>query len=166
MADLATDDPRAALWERRLRPPVLAAAFAVLPLHLTHPHGASADTDGQDDLDLHLFDLDGEFVAGSGGVTSAEQVDASDPAAGDWKLVVHGWETDGADAAYTLSSWQVPSTSAGNMTVTAPPAATLGADGEVEIAWSGLTAETRCLGAVRYTNGAAEIGRTLVTIDP
>lgn len=45
MADLATDDPRAARWERRLRPPVLAAAFAVLPLlalHLTHPRGALA----------------------------------------------------------------------------------------------------------------------------
>jgi hypothetical protein len=45
MADLATDDPRAAAWERRLRWPVIAAAVAVLPLlalHLTHPHGALA----------------------------------------------------------------------------------------------------------------------------
>jgi len=45
MADLATDDPRGALWERRLRAPVLIAAVAVLPLlalHLTHPHGALA----------------------------------------------------------------------------------------------------------------------------
>ena len=45
MADLATDDPRGALWERRLRGPVLVAAVAVLPLlalHLTHPHGALA----------------------------------------------------------------------------------------------------------------------------
>lgn len=45
MADLATDDPRAAAWERRLLPPVLVAAVAVLPLlalHLTHPHGALA----------------------------------------------------------------------------------------------------------------------------
>ena len=45
MADLATDDPHGASWERRLRPPVLAAAFAVLPLlalHLTDPHGALA----------------------------------------------------------------------------------------------------------------------------
>jgi len=32
MADLATDDPRAARWEQRLRPPVLVAAVAVLPL--------------------------------------------------------------------------------------------------------------------------------------
>lgn len=45
MADLATDDPRAAAWERRLRVPVIVAARAVLPLlalHLTHPHGALA----------------------------------------------------------------------------------------------------------------------------
>jgi len=45
MADLATDDPRAAAWERRLRMPVIVAAVAVLPLlalHLTHPHGALA----------------------------------------------------------------------------------------------------------------------------
>ena len=45
MADLATDDPRGAAWERRLRAPVVIAAVAVLPLlalHLTHPHGALA----------------------------------------------------------------------------------------------------------------------------
>jgi hypothetical protein len=45
MADLATDDPRAHAWERRLRPLVLSAAVAVLPLlalHLTHPDGALA----------------------------------------------------------------------------------------------------------------------------
>lgn len=45
MADLATDDPRGAHWERRLRAPVIAAAIAVLPLlalHLTHPHGTLA----------------------------------------------------------------------------------------------------------------------------
>jgi hypothetical protein len=45
MADPATDDPRAAAWERRLRTPVIVAAIAVLPLlalHLTHPHGTLA----------------------------------------------------------------------------------------------------------------------------
>lgn len=45
MADLATTDPRAAAWERRLLAPVIAAAVAVLPLlalHLSHPHGALA----------------------------------------------------------------------------------------------------------------------------
>ena len=45
MADLATDDLRAAAWERRLLAPMIVAAIAVLPLlalHLTHPHGALA----------------------------------------------------------------------------------------------------------------------------
>ena len=45
MAELATDDPRVAAWERRLRMPVIVAAVAVLPLlalHLTHPHGGLA----------------------------------------------------------------------------------------------------------------------------
>lgn len=51
MADLATDDPRGARWERRIRGPVLVAAAAVLPLlalHLTHPHGtlAAVETGG------------------------------------------------------------------------------------------------------------------------
>lgn len=43
MADLATDDPRGAAWEARLRLPILLAALAVLPLvalSLTSPHGA------------------------------------------------------------------------------------------------------------------------------
>lgn len=45
MADLATDDPRAAAWERRLLAPVVVAAIAVLPLlalSLTQPRGALA----------------------------------------------------------------------------------------------------------------------------
>lgn len=51
MADLATDDPRAARWERRLRAPVIVAAVGVLPLvalHLAHPRGrlAAAETAG------------------------------------------------------------------------------------------------------------------------
>jgi len=42
MADLATNDPRAARWEARFRAPVIVAALAVLPLlalSLSQPHG-------------------------------------------------------------------------------------------------------------------------------
>src|SRR5215207_5540103 len=42
MAPGATDDPRAATWEKRFRGPIIVAALAVLPLlalSLTHPHG-------------------------------------------------------------------------------------------------------------------------------
>ena len=121
-------------------------------------------TDGADDLDLYLFDPAGNFVDGSGSGTSAEQVDATDPVAGDWKVVVHGWQTDGADSNYTLFTWQVPGTATGNLTVTAPAVATLGREGTIAVTWSGLASATRYMGAVRYTNGAAEIDRTLVTV--
>ncbi|MBA3746908.1 MAG: hypothetical protein H0W96_05365 [Solirubrobacterales bacterium] len=42
MAAPLTDDPRAAAWEARFRPPIIVAALAVLPLlalSLTRPHG-------------------------------------------------------------------------------------------------------------------------------
>ncbi|MFP5372404.1 MAG: pre-peptidase C-terminal domain-containing protein, partial [Actinomycetes bacterium] len=121
-------------------------------------------TDGADDLDLYLFGPDGSYVDGSGSATSAEQVDASKPAAGNWTVIVHGWQTDGADASYTLFSWQVPPAAAGNLGVTAPAVATVGQQGDIEIAWTDLTSGTRYMGAVRYTNGTSEIDRTLVTI--
>ncbi len=96
------------------------------------------NTDGEDDLDLYLFDPDFNFIDDSGTVTSAEQVDAPNPVEGEWTLVVHGWETDGADALYDLFTWQVPATDLLNMTVTSPAVAVLGATETLTVAWSGL----------------------------
>jgi subtilisin family serine protease len=122
------------------------------------------NTDGADDLDLYLFDPDGNFVDGSGSATSLEQVDASFPATGDWTLVVHGWQTDGPDALYDLFTWVLGDADAGNLTVTAPATATLGATEPITLAWTGLTVGTRYLGSVSYDNGTDEIGQTLVNI--
>ena len=122
-------------------------------------------TDGADDLDLYLFNPDGDLVAVSGTATSTEQVDAVNPAAGDWKVVVHGWQTDGPDSNYTLFSWALGSAPAGNLAVAAPASAVVGQTAQVDITWSGLTAGTRYLGAVRYTNGSSEIDRTVVAIN-
>lgn len=126
-------------------------------------------TDGADDLDLYLF-APGEYPGGdladdSGTVTSAEQVDVSDPVAGDWTLVVHGWQTDGADSNYQLFTWLVDDVDAGNLSVTAPPTATIGETATVDLAWSGLDAATRFLGVVGYHDGVDEIGSTLVSIN-
>jgi subtilisin family serine protease len=121
-------------------------------------------TDGNDDIDLYLFDPDGDFVDASGTPTSAEQVDAPSPDAGDWTLVVHGWQTDGPDAIYDLFTWLVGDADEGNLTVSAPATATLGATATVDLNWSGLTADTRYLGSVAYDDGADEIGETLVSI--
>lgn len=121
-------------------------------------------TDGEDDLDLYLFDPAGDFVDSSGDLTSAEQIDVARPVTGDWKVVVHGWQTDGPDAGYTLFTWRVPGTGAGNLAVTAPATAIAGQQGPIGISWTGLTAGTRYLGAVRYSDTSSEIDRTLVEI--
>ena len=126
---------------------------------------STRQTDGEDDLDLYLFDPDGNFVDGSGIVTSAEQVDAPSPVEGDWTLVVHGWETDGPDAIYDLFTWIVGDADAGNLTVSAPASA----DHRTRrvpsrSTWAGLTAATRYLGSVSYSDGTNDIGQTLVAI--
>ncbi len=130
------------------------------------------ETDGEDDLDLYVFNADGEFVGGSGSGTSEEQVDLVAPPAGVYTVYVHGWETDGPSADYTLFEWQVSSADRGNMTVDAPEDATLGETAEVTVAWDGLADDTRYMGAVTYhdTDTPADyrdglIGQTIVRVD-
>jgi hypothetical protein len=137
----------------------------------THARFALFDefTNGDDDLDLYLYRVGNggalTLVASSAGATAAEQVELALPVAGTYRVYVHGWETDGADAGYTLFSWLVPSTAAGNFTATpSTTSATTGATATVTVAWSGLTAGTKYLGRVSYRNGSAEVGSTLVAI--
>jgi hypothetical protein len=122
-------------------------------------------TDGTDDLDLYVFNPSGQFAGGSGSGTSAEQVDIAAPAAGNWFVVVHGWQTDGPDANYTLFSWRVPSATGGSLSVdSAPASATLGETGTIEVSWSGLTAGTKYLGAVSHSDGGGIFAVTLVGV--
>lgn len=117
-------------------------------------------TDGEDDLDLYVFDPDFVFAGGSGSSTSAEEVNIQAPVAGTWYVIVHGWQTDGADANYTLFTWLLDAAGAGNMTVTAPAAATLGDVAAVTVDWSGLAAGSKYLGSVTYHDVAAPTGYT------
>ncbi|HEX5760511.1 MAG TPA: S8 family serine peptidase [Thermoanaerobaculia bacterium] len=120
-------------------------------------------TDGADDLDLYVYNAAGTLVGASGGGTSAETISLSNPAAGTYTVYVHGWQTDGPDSNYTLFDWTVGADT-GNMTVSAPASAVAGATGNVTVNWSGLAAATRYLGVVRYLEGAAERGRTVVNV--
>jgi subtilisin family serine protease len=125
--------------------------------------------DGEtDDLDLYVYFDDGTNpgveVGSSGSGTSAEQVDLSDPDPGTYRVAVHGWQTDGPDANYTLFSWAVgPDNS--NFTVTAPAAAVLGTSETVTIDWTGLTPDTKYLGAVSYSDGVNPLGLTLIDVN-
>lgn len=127
-------------------------------------------TDGADDLDIYLYRVGPgdslELVGFSAGSTSAERIDMHPPTAGNYKLYVHGWQTDGTDAVYTLFNWLVPSTAAGNLTATSSTSnATVGATATLTVSWSGLTAGTRYLGRISYSDGSSEFGSTLVSIN-
>jgi subtilisin family serine protease len=127
-------------------------------------------TDGNDDIDIYLYRVETggalTLVGLSAGGTSAERIDLQTPAAGNYKLYVHGWQTDGASANYTLFSWLVPSTAAGNMTAaSSTSSATVGGTAEITVNWFGLTAGTKYLGRVSYSDGSSEIGSTIVTIN-
>jgi hypothetical protein len=122
-------------------------------------------TDGADDLDLYVHNSAGTLVGASGGGTSAEEVNLTSPAAGTYKVSVHGWQTDGPDANYTLFSWLLGSADAGNMEATGPATATIGGAATVNLSWNGLTAGTKYLGQVSYLADGVEQASTVIRID-
>lgn len=126
-------------------------------------------TDGDDDLDLYVFYQTGAQVGGSGNSGSNEQVNVKNPAAGTYIVVVHGWQTDGPDANYTLFNWLIPAdpnATPNTLTVdSAPAAAAIGATGTVTVSWTGLNAATKYLGAVSHFDGTNVIDWTVVSVD-
>jgi len=44
--------------------------------------------------------------------------------------------------------------------------ATVGGTANVTASWSGLTAGTKYLGRISYSDGSGEIGGTIVSVDP
>jgi hypothetical protein len=128
-----------------------------------------ANTDGEDDLDLYVYRVNGDgsktLVAASGSGTSAEEANVVAPTAGTYQAYVHGWQTDGPDASYTLFSWLLGDTDAGNMTATGPATATIGGEATVNLSWTGLTAGKKYLGQVVYFDNALEAGSTVVRVD-
>lgn len=123
-----------------------------------------AFTDGNDDLDLCVF-LGAANKGSSGSGTSAEEVNLVNPDPGTYTVVVQGWGTDGPDAQYTLFSWVLGSTDAGNMVVSAPASATLGSTGTISLTFSGLAAATKYLGSVAYGGIAGLPNPTIVRVD-
>jgi hypothetical protein len=115
------------------------------------------------DIDLYIYNSTGEQVGASGSGTSQEIVNLVNPPAGVYKAYVHGWQTSGAGTtSYTLFTWGLGSAAVGNMTATGPASATTGASGTINLAFSGLLAGTRYLGAVDYSSGSSAIGSTIV----
>jgi hypothetical protein len=142
--------------------------FVTVPAGTAYTRFALFDdyTDGDDDLDLYVFYQTGAYVGGSGSGTSAEQVDVLLPAPGTYIVAVHGWQTDGPDANYTLFDWSVSATPGGSLSIdAAPAAAVLGTTESIDVSWTGLSADTKYLGAVSYTDAGGLFGLTLVEVE-
>jgi subtilisin family serine protease len=136
-----------------------------VPAGTTHLRASLFDADVAPgaDIDICLFDPSGTFVQQSTSGTSAEQVNAVNPVAGNWTLVVHGWGVPGT-SPYVLNTWLVPDTAAGNMAVSAPASATLGQTATIGLTFSSLAPATRYLGSVAYSGTAGLPNPTLVNV--
>ena len=106
------------------------------------------------------------LVGASGGGTTDEEVNLLNPAAGVYTVRVVGFAVPVGSASFTLFSWALGTTAAGNMIVTPPAAAVLGQTGAIGIATSGLTAGTKYLGSVVYGGIAGLPNPTIVRVDP
>jgi hypothetical protein len=130
-----------------------------------------AFTDGSDDLDVLVWHPSGTLAGGSGSTTSAEQVDVPFPEMGTYSVLVHGWQTAGPDANYTLFSWEV-GPDAGNMTVSgAPTTVSVGDSASLSVDWFDLETGKKYLGVVSHHNGPVTqgspdaLGLTVINVD-
>jgi hypothetical protein len=138
----------------------------VVPAGTTYARFSLFDafTDGNSDIDLYVF-LGSTLVGVSGSGTSAEEVNFVNPAAGTYRVWVHGFATDGPDSNFTLFTWVLGSTAAGNMTVSAPTTATIGGTGTINLTFTGLAATTKYLGSVAYSGSTGMPNPTIVRVD-
>jgi len=132
-------------------------------------------TDGDDDLDLYVFNPLGSFVGVSGSATSEEEVNLVSPMPGTYFVIVHGFETDGPDSNYKLFDWSVsvtPSVGAFPLVINSSPTdATFGGTGVIdcEVEWDvsddTATEARKYLGAISHSNDGGIMALTLVQVE-
>jgi subtilisin family serine protease len=123
-------------------------------------------TEADADLDVFVFDPNGNRVASSTSGGTNELIDIVLPMDGTWSVFVHGWSTPGGDSDYDMYSWVISLTPGGNLTIdSAPSSATSGSTESIDVSWTGATAGQWHLGAVSHTGDLGLIGLTLVEVD-
>ncbi len=137
----------------------------VVPANTTYARFSlfDANTEPASDLDMRVY-RGSTQVGASGGGTSEEEVNLLNPTAATYTVYVDGYAT-GNPTTFTLFAWAVPNTSAGNMTVTAPATATLGATDSITLSFTGLSAGTKYLGSVAYSGSVGMPNPTIVFVD-
>lgn len=121
---------------------------------------------GQDDLDMLVLNSAGTAVGGSLNGGSNESVTLLSPAAGNYRVCVIAYDTQGrSSTTFTMSSWVVTKTDAGgNFKVLAPGNAYVGGTASAGMSWSGLAAGARYLGAASFKVNGTPQGMTLLEV--
>jgi hypothetical protein len=123
-------------------------------------------TEPDADLDIFVYDPNGDFAASSTSGGTNELIDIVLPMDGTWYVFVHGWSCPGGDSDYDMYTWAISATPGGNLTIdSAPTSATLGAVEAIDLSWTGATASQWHLGAVSHTGDVGLMGLTLVNVD-
>lgn len=128
------------------------ARFALFNAYTTAP-----------DLDLRVY-RGSTLVGSSGGSTSDEVVSLLNPTAATYKVYVDGYGTGGVSAPFTLFTWVLGTADAGNMVITAPSTAVIGASGTITLSFTGLT-PAKWLGSVVYGGASGMPNPTIVSVD-
>jgi subtilisin family serine protease len=164
-AGVVSDDPTDSACS--LTSPNAIPVVVAVPAGTTYARFSlfDADVNPGTDLDLCVFNSANALVGSSGSGTSAEEVNLLSPAAGAYTVVVQGWGVNGS-SPFKLYTWLLDSAAAGNMTVSAPASATIGATGAINLSFSGLAAGTKYLGSVVYGGAAGMPSPTIVRVDP
>jgi hypothetical protein len=142
---------------------------ATIPTGTTYARFSLFDADVNPGSDIDMCVFQGTTLVGSSGSgTSAEEVNFSfaSPSASPIALtvVVQGWGVVGS-SPFKLHSWYLGTANAGNMAISAPATAAIGASGNVNLTFSGLAPATRYLGSIVYGGAAGMPAPTIVRVD-
>ncbi len=140
-----------------------------IPAGTTYARYALFDADVAAGSDMDLYVYQGSTLVGSStSGTSAETVNFSftNPTGAPLELTVyvHGWGLPAGSSPFVLNSFYVGANAVGNMTVTAPDSATLGATGTIELTFDPALAPGRWLGSVVYSGAAGLPSPTIVSV--
>jgi hypothetical protein len=128
----------------------------------------NADVPAGTDLDVFVYRAGtADLVGASTGGTADEVVDIPAPT-GSYDVYVDLFALAPGVTSQAVSpfDWVVPSTSAGNLTVTPASAqVTIGRTTRLTASWTGLTAGTRYLGRIAYGDGTTENGGTVIAVN-
>jgi len=119
-------------------------------------------TSNADDLDLFLYRAGSTTpIDASASAAGDEQLTYPDLPAGDYTLVVNGYDT-GAGGAFAFTRYLVPPGGSGNLTVSDGVAVSLADPVTLTAAWQGLDAARRYLGVISYGDGRTTAAETTI----